>query len=422
MALIPSLSYTFSMLWNLNKALFTVNEIVITTFIAFFIWSQNSDLRLILIFSLAFFASVPIGSLLAGLIIGNISSKMSVILANIFQIVQLMLVVWLSKNLQLADILIIGAVGGLAEGLRNTSIMTIDVDKRVGNNIRYFSEDTFFSSIAKLIVPLTAGYIVTRLSSGYIALFYANIFVAILSITLTTFSKIPHLPSKYELKAIFTIPGTNPDKPALVKGTLLEGLTESISITILPIILLSFVGTVFNWSILNTALLLLMVLMSFIFKELLSSIGSKVAYNLTALFFAAASIFLVAQYNFIVIAVFLIAKSLMDLVKSVSYDSSVQEIIEEDRVQYKLHPEYQFLTDTFTSIGRILPIILLLLLNVQPDNSLVMRFLFLWIGIMPLITISVLGKTAIFTQEKEEEIKSIRNDDIPTLSGNPAGS
>jgi hypothetical protein len=227
-----------------------------------------------------------------------------------------------------------------------------------------------------------------------------------------------YVKNKFELANILKFPGTNADKFTLVKGVFFEGLSEGFNFTIFPIIILIFVGNILNWGILNTFLVLVAISIAYLIRRYVNDVNSKLIYSAAAFFFAFASLFLISGINFYIIMLFLLAKTFMQLVKEISYFSAVDNIIDEDRREYELYAEYQFLIELATSTGRIIPIIALLLINVNIENHFTIILILLAIGFIPMTTLSFLSKSAIFspTYKEENTIETIRAENTPKLS------
>ena len=396
------------MLWRTNKILFIASDLVIRTFLTFYIWQTKNDLETILVFSLAYFVGIPISSLLSGFVTDKLDPKFSILLGTWLQVIYLFLIIIFGSQLTTETLVIIAIIGGMGEGFRRGAMRVIDHNKGIHQNeARHHATRTVIQETLQLIIPLAGAYLIST-TNDYSLLFKITIAILILNTITIAFLDTKHKPNKFELIGIMTFPGTNRDKSVLAKGAFIEGLSESITITILPIIILIFVGNIFNWGVINTALVTIALLVSYIISRYINDRNSKYVYAGGALIFAMASVFFITEFNFLIVIVFLIAKTVMDVIKESSYYSSLNRMIREDQQQNSLYSEYQFLIEFFTTIGRIIPIILLLIIGLNINDQLVIRLAFFCIGILPLITISVLGNSKIFEEEyhKPEHIET----------------
>ena len=198
--------------------------------------------------------------------------------------------------------------------------------------------------------------------------------------------------SSFSLKEILTIPGTNPGKPALIKGVFMEGLSEGITLTIVPIITLVFVGSIINWGILNTALVLISILGSFLLGQIITDKNSKSLYAIGALIYASSCLFFISRYNFYILAAFLVARAMMYVIKSSGYYGTIDKLMSQDTNEEFMYSEYQFLIDLVSSIARLIPLVILIILNINIKDEVIIRTVLIGLGLIPLFTLSMLEK------------------------------
>jgi len=404
--------------WVLIKTFLIASSLITNTFLAFFIWQIKQDIQLVLIYGLIYFLVAPIAALIGGILTDKISPKFSLVLGTWMQIAQIVLLL-INKTLDTNEIMIIAAIGGLGYGLITTPTYVLDYierDRKDEASI-FYANRTFITRILQLIIPLTAAFLVSQ-SNGFNLLFRATAIIILMASVLIFLFKNEYVKNKFELANILKFPGTNADKFTLVKGVFFEGLSEGFNFTVFPIIILIFVGNILNWAILNTSLVLVAITITYLVKRYVNDVNSKLIYSVAAFLFAFASLFLISGINFYIIMIFLLAKTFMELVKEISYFSAVDNIIDEDRREYELYAEYQFLVELATSIGRIIPIVALLLINVNIENPFTIVLILLVIGFIPMTTLSFLSKSAIFspTYKEENTIGTIRAENTPKLS------
>ena len=403
--------------WTLIRLLAISSDILTRTFLAFYIWENTHDLKIILFFGLIYFAVIPIAELIAAYVTDQFDIKIPMLVGVWIQIIQIVLIISIQFPIGTTLLVLIAITGGISEAIRNITMHAIQFGVKQQEHItHYYADRTFFSKSLELILPLTAAYIVTATDGNFDFLFQIIIGVLIVKTILVIFYKIPPAKNKFDLKNILTFPGTNKDKLTLVKGVFMEGLSEGITLTILPVIVLIFAESILRWGYVNTGIALFGVLVSLFLTQWVNDLNSKILYAFGAFIFAAASTFFLVEINFLVIILFLIANELMQVIKDISYNASVERIIEEDRREYRLYSEYQYLVDAVSSMGRIVPIAILLYTGLNLESDIVIRITLVVIGILPLISLSVLGKSRIFSETvKKETVSTVRKEVIPTL-------
>ncbi len=403
------------MTWSLIRLLAISSDLITRTFLAFYIWENTHDLHLILFLGLIYFAVMPFAELTTGYVTDRFDIKIPMLIGVWIQIIQIVLILYAHFPIGPMLLVLIALTGGISEGIRNISVHAIEFGVQEQSNItHYYADKTFFTKAIELILPLAAAYLVTVTDGNFDFLFRLIIGLLIIKVFFVLLFKIPKARNTFDLKNILTFPGTNKDKLTLVKGVFLEGLAEGITLTILPVIVLIFAESILKWGFVNTGIAIFGTLVSLFLTQWVNDINSKVLYALGAFIFAGASTFFLSEINFLVIIIFLVANELMQVIKEVSYSASVERIMEEDRKEYRLYSEYQFLVDTISCIGRVTPIGILLLTGLNINNDLTLRITLIVIGILPIISLSVLGKSRIFQPDSgTNKITSIRGEATP---------
>lgn len=393
------LQYTKLMFWKYIDLLSNASDIILKTFLALFLWETDANLYPILIFGVAYFAAIPIASLIGGALSNLIAPKIAMLSGIWMQVTQIILIILLANSLDTFLLILIGIIGGLGEGFKNVAIRDIADQTRLHNNeAKYYAGKSIQYQLLSLFIPLVCTLIIGIGPDGYLVVFKIAIFILIAESLLTSLVQVQNPSSTFSLKTILTVPGTNPAKLTLIKGVFLEGLSEGVTLTIVPIITLVFVGSIINWGILNTALVLISILAGIVIGQIIDDINSKSLYAIGALIYASTCLFFISRYNFYILAVFLIARTLMLVIKSSSYYGSIDKIMSQDSNEAYLYSEYQFLIDLVTSIARLIPLVILILLNINIKDETIIRSVLIILGLIPLFTLSMLGKTSAFNK------------------------
>ena len=390
------------MLWRITDIFSNASDIIIRTFLALFLWQTSEDLYPILIFGVSYFAAIPVAALIGGALSNKIAPKIALLTGIWMQITQIILLIayggYLNGNIDIYMLVIIGLIGGLGEGLKNVARRDIsDQIRSHANEARYYAGKTIQLEVLNLFIPLTAAYLIST-SLGYLFVFKSAIIILLIESFLTAFIQIQNFTNTFSLKKILTIPGTNPYKLTIIKGVFMEGLSEGITLTILPIITLVFVGSIVNWGILNTALVLVSIFTGIILQWVINDVNSKSLYAIGAVIYASACLFFIARYNFYILTIFLLTRTLMNVIKNTGYYASIDKLMSQDVDKTTLFSEYQFLIELFTSIGRVIPILLFIVLNLNISDEVIIRVILIALGLVPLFTLSMLGKSGVFNK------------------------
>lgn len=395
------------MLWTANKILLNIINLSTEIFIAFFIWEEHKDMYTLLIFTLALFIAAPVGALIASYLTSKNQAKYCILIGNWIQIVQITLILYFYKDLSINIIFLLGILGGLSDGIKSTVMDLVDkMSVKLEDLEKHYAKRVVMFNTLKAVIPLAIAYLVAQTGS-YIYLFASVIALLLVSTILSLFLNINIEKKTFHMKEVFQIPGTNNNKLSLINTVIFEGLTEGITTTILPIMILTKVGNLVDWGYINTSAMVFTLIISLTMSKWFTDTSSRATYALGALIFATSSIFFISYYNAVVIVVFLLTMSFMDLIKKTSFMASVERIVSSDRSTCDMDAEYAFMTEVFTSIGRLVPIILILISGQNITDDFFTRAVFLITGMLPLITISLLAKTSVF-DSNPGVIESIR--------------
>lgn len=409
-------------IWKTTKILLGSTDILLEIFLAFFIWERQKNLEIIILFGIIYFAAVPLGTFIAGLLSDYFSARVSALIGIWINITQIFVLLTIADTtLTNTIIYTVALLGGLANGLKEVPVLSVDfIKKGKPDETKFFANKNLVRRSVNLVIPLMAAYLIT-VTGGYKILFIIGIIAFIIISILIMFSGAGTRKNQYRLMQVLRIPGTNPDKPILIKAVFIESLSEGINITIVPIIVLSFAQSILNWGLLSTGVAIIALFISLWLNHIASDLNSKNIFAAGALLFALVSISFIAEFNLYLIIAHLIARSIMELIKDISFNSSIERIMEEDRKEYELYSEYQFLVQTVATFGRILPLVILLFLQIDIDNDLVIRATLLVIGLMPLLALSALGKSVIFDPDysKKNTLTRVNWQKLPTMTSVP---
>ncbi|PIR42418.1 hypothetical protein CO058_02450 [candidate division WWE3 bacterium CG_4_9_14_0_2_um_filter_35_11] len=387
------------MLWEYIDSLSNASDIILKTFLALFLWETDANLYPILVFGVAYFAAIPIASLIGGALSNSVAPKIAMLSGIWMQVTQIILIILLANSLDTFLLIFIGIIGGLGKGFKNVAIRDIaDQTRPHDNEAKYYAGKSIQYQLLNLFIPLACALIIGTGTSGYLVVFEIAIFILIAESFLTSLVQVQNLSTTFRLKEILTIPGTNPSKLTLIKGIFLEGLSEGVTLTIVPIITLVFVGSIINWGILNTALVLISILAGIVIGQIIDDINSKSLYAVGALIYASTCLFFISRYNFYILAIFLVARTLMFVIKNAGYYGSIDKIMSQDSNEAYLYSEYQFLIDLVTSVARLIPLVILILLNINIKDETIIRSVLIILGLIPLFTLSMLGRTSVFNK------------------------
>ncbi len=384
------------LVWLIYKRFSAYIEYISFTFILLFLWSKTSSLYPILLFSILFYSTTPIGALLSTIITNRISPKISLLISTLLQSIQLILFITYSNNVGNEALVLLGILGGLSSGIKSAAEYVFErayEDNMSELNIQ--SAKTLWWELIKTFTTFVSAYYVS--SQGTFGILFQIIFaITIANAFSILFLKQSYVNRKTNFKEILKLPGSNPEKALLMKAEFIDGIYEGINATIIPIALLFFVRNIFDWGLINLLLMVLSIAFGIIYIELINNQSYKPFYGLTAFIFASVSIFTIFDYNIYVLLGYMIVTTFNEVSSTIGYNTIVEKIIDLDAQKNTLLPEYKFLLEVFFGIGRIVPLLVLYLLEFDFNEEYVIKVAIVIASLLPLLTITVFGNSRLF--------------------------
>ena len=85
---------------------------------------------------------------------------------------------------------------------------------------------------------------------------------------------------------------------------------------------------------------------------------------------------------------------------SIGYNTTIENIIDLDQEKDNLIPEYKFLIELSSNIGKFIPLTLLMLLDIDLSEEFTLKMALIIGSTLPIIIISMFGKSLIFRSEE----------------------
>ena len=393
-------SYLAKTIWKIFRKFSFYIEFISFTFILLFIWEQTEILLPLLFFAIVYSLSAILGAFVSVYITNGISPKIALLTGFLIQTIQLVLFITLNSNLTNGFILLIGISGGLAAGLKVIAEYTYERSYEDRENILQIqSARIFWIELIKLVTIGGSAFLV-YFNRGYETLFDIILISSLLGSFTVLFLHNNYLRRKTEIKKLLTFPGTNPEKSLIAKSELFEGMYDGINTVILPVALLYFVGNFMDWGIVNILLLGFSLCVSIIAYELTGQNSYKSIYAISTVLFAGISIFTIFEYNIYVLLAYMVTMVTLEVSGSIGYNTTIENIIDLDQEKDNLIPEYKFLIELSSNIGKFIPLTLLMLLDIDLSEEFTLKMALIIGSTLPIIIISMFGKSLIFRSEE----------------------
>lgn len=134
--------------WLVVQFFFGIGDMVAVTFANLFLWQKNESITLLILYNLAIFIAIPLGSILAGFVTSRMSIKTSYA-AGLTLYIFMLGILCLSPD---ASVFLIGSLTGLAIGMQSFghSLITQFVTKQTNREFFFGIKSMVYNSIAFL--------------------------------------------------------------------------------------------------------------------------------------------------------------------------------------------------------------------------------------------------------------------------------
>lgn len=373
-------------------SLYSIGNLIAITFTNFYIWQKTNDLHTVLVYNAMVFLAMGIGGFLSGLLAERKGSMFTYKLSMLLYAVQFFLLAGLNKSV-LAFIPLIGTFSGLAIGMQAFSYNSVTQKiTTLTNRGKFFGTKT---SILNLVILLAtpAIAILIQISSSYLLLFVAAILLFFIITLLLRNLHLFDITREFEWNQLYTALKQNADISSFFKAKFLYGIQDGLFWVVLGIITLKFIGNLGAWGLFSAFLTLLTIVIAYIYGQFTTPRTGNFISVLATFVFATVTIVLSANWNLSSFIVYQIVLVLLSVVMSVDFDSFLADILDQDNEIAHLRSEYNALAEVVTNLGRLVPVVTLLMLNVTELNNLYLRIAFLLVAPIPLFIMNILSGT-----------------------------
>lgn len=382
--------------WTIYRRFSAYIEYVSFTFILLFLWDKTNSLYPILLFCISFYATPAVGAFFSTIITNKFSPKISLLFSALIQSIQIVIFVLFYSSIENQIIMLLGLLGGISSGVKSSAEYVFErsyEDEVPELNVQ--SSKALWWELIKTITTFLSAYYVSA-SRTFSILFEIILFATIVNAFAILFLKQKYPLRNNRFKEIFTFPGTNPEKPLLLKAQFIDGIYEGINATIVPIALLFFVKNIYEWGLINMLLMVLSIAFGIFYIETVNNESYKQFYGITAFTFAAVSIFTIFDYNIYVLLIYMVITTFNEVSSTIGYNTIVENLIDIDPEKKSLLSEYKLILEIFFGFGRMLPLIVLYFINFDFTEVNVIKIAIIVASLLPLLTITVFGSSRLF--------------------------
>lgn len=381
--------------WLSSFNLFGLALAISDIFLTFYIWDKSQNIRTITVYHLAMFLVIPVFAILSGMLAEKKSPLFCYSMGLLFRAAIFVLVIS-APNFVITNIWLFGAIYGASIGI--SAVPSNIINSKIFENSleRLLSLNTAIGSSVNLIAPFVASLLIPKF--GYNPLLVlATIFLFLSWITTLGIKDTNYGDGKFTLSKVL-FPKQGSENYLLFIVQFIEGIRSGFLWSFGGIIAYLYVGGLKSWGIYNLFFTALTIVLGLFFARFLRLHLNKFFVVTTGLFYSLACLLLGVNSG---IEYFLYYSLVLAFISAIGWSSflgTINQIMKEDLSFEKYRIEYYVAIELPLALGRIVPLLIILGLNTQQFSDIGVRISWILIGIIPIISFSLLTKSQVWNK------------------------
>lgn len=382
-----------NILWSVYKKFSAYAGYISYIFIAIYLYEYNKNLDYLLLFGLWFAISAIFGFVIGNIITAKINPKIAILTANLLAVSQAVLFIYFLSSLNQQIIIAIAILAGVSNGIKQIAdyIYTKTFEYKL-DPILIQADETIVSELVKFILIASSVFFIAQTNNFELIflLYIVSIFINSIIILILTpnYSLINN-----SLKEILRVPHNNPKLNILVNSTIIEGLFESIQMTILPIALLLLAGNILNWGLVNIAISIFSVVFGLLYFKKINITNYKLILGVTSFLLASTSILIIVDFNLITLIIFILLVAINEIISPVAHNASFENIVDLDPQKTSHLTEYKMYEGALLNLAKIIPILIMIYFKPDLSVSVITQFAIIIASLLPFITFTIIASS-----------------------------
>jgi len=386
--------------WLSVELLYALANAVIINFVSLYIWQTKQDLSPILLYHIALFVGIPIAGLAASYLTEKNRLKYSFAISFLTKALVLFSIIRYPETF-INHPLVFGFISALATGFfimpRNTVFQLLTDDTERGKQTAILNVGLSFIELA---IPLLGAFWVFSTGS-YNGIFTFAIFILVLSAFFLSRIRLTTGDNIWNIKMALNF-HRNPDFFKLALIQYFSGIKNGISWALFDVLTFYLLqGNMSKWGITDSFLNLIGIVGGIVYTKYIAGKLDLPILMLTGLIYTGVNILFVSNFTFASLVTFMAFHYLAQVFLASSISPVVTGMLEEDSRAGELINEYNAILEFPLALGRITPLVVLFIANSSLDYDPVLKIIFLVMGVVPLIIVSILKKTHLFKLQFE---------------------
>ncbi len=369
--------------------IYVLFDFVLGSLVGLYLWESTKDANSILIYYITLFSSITVGTQLASKLVSLYGSSKIYILSIVLGMFQSLILLTMRESI--GSILVpFGALAGFSIGLQAIAYtLTVSAASEGGDTSRFIGIKSALMNFVSIVgVPLIT-YLI-KVSGSYSIAYQIGLVSGFMVIYLISMLPANHLTNstiKISGKDLFQIEAVK----TYVVTRFLYGVFNGPSWAILGVVTYIFVGDVSTWGIVSTFFTTLSIIGAYFYGKLKTNSLHQAISIAGTFIFGTVAVILATNWNFIAFLVYQIGLVILNTSFAIHYENLIYSLIREDPEINNNSAQILSMGEIAIGIGRVLPLIILLISGFSFDNTISLQLLFVLISGIPLVILSSLS-------------------------------
>ncbi|TXH03022.1 MAG: MFS transporter [Candidatus Moraniibacteriota bacterium] len=370
-------------------SLYVIFDFTLGTLVGLFLWETTKEASQVVLYYISLFLSITMSTQVASKLTHRYGAKKVYISSIILGMLQAGILMIMGSDI--AKVIIpFGILAGAGIGLQAMSYSLIvgfitnntDTTKFLG------LKSSIMNAVNIVSVPIITS-LISALGSYEIS-YLISLCVGLLIIILV--SKIPVATNKDSIITTSYSSLLEIDEVKIFVTTrLLYGIFNGPMWAILGVVTFMFVGDVSRWGYISTGFTILSIISAYLYSKVPDS-SLRRAISITATFiFASVALLLATNWNFTIFMIYQFAVVLLNSSFSLHYEGVIYGLVNDNELIKDNMNSVLSLGEIAMGIGRVSPLVVLLISGFSFDNPLMLQILFVLISVVPLLILNKLN-------------------------------
>ena len=370
-------------------SLYVIFDFTLGTLVGLFLWETTKEASQIILYYIALFLSITLSTQIASKLTHRYGAKKVYITSIMLGMLQAGILMIMGSEIAKV-IMPFGILAGTGIGLQAMSYSLIvgfvtnntDTTKFLG------LKSSIMNAVSIVSVPIITGLVSTL--GSYEVSYLISLLVGVLIVILV--SKIPVVTNSASINATSYRSLLEIEEVKIFLTTrLFYGIYNGPMWAILGVVTFMFVGDVSRWGYISTGFTILSIISAYLYSKVADT-SLRQAISIAATFmFASVALLLATNWNFIIFMIYQFAVVLLNSSFSLHYEGVIYRLVNDNEVIKDNINQVLSLGEIAMGIGRITPLITLLLAGFSFDNPLMLQILFVLISVVPLLILNKLN-------------------------------